>query len=102
MPHELLAQPGASNEKGDFVPSGAELAIQCQIEGENKLIRDSLGREVTSTRVVITGEFVGLTIDGFRYSLPADFAEPRTDLVAIAVDPVSDEDGLLYEIVRFP
>lgn len=102
MPHTLTAQPGTTDAKGGFTPSGASIAIPCQIEGENKLIRDLDGREVTSTRVVYTGEFVGLTIDGYRYDLPVGFPEPRTELVAIAIDPVSDEDGLLYEIVRFP
>ncbi len=102
MPHTLTAQPGFSDAKDNFVPSGAALAIQCQIEGENRLVRDQLGRERTSTRVVYTGEFIGLTIDDFRYSLPVSFAEPRTDLVAIAIDPESDETGLIGEIVRFP
>lgn len=102
MPHTLTAQPGTTDAKGNFTPSGTALAIPCQIEGENVLVRDQNGRDVTSTRVVYTGEFNGLTIDGFRYDLPVGFPEPRTDLVAVIIDPASDEDGLLYEIVRFP
>lgn len=102
MPHELTAQPGVSDAKDNFVPSGDAIVIPCQIEGENLLIRDQLGRDVTSTRVVLTGVFSGLTIDGYRYSLPAEFPEPRTELIAIAIDPESDETGLIGEIVRFP
>jgi hypothetical protein len=102
MPHELSAQPGITDAKGTFTPSGAVVAIPCQIEGENKLIADQLGREVTSTRVVYTGEFIGLTIDDWRFDLPAGFPKPRAELKALAIDPASDEDGLLYEIVRFP
>ena len=90
MPYELTAQPGYSDAKDNFVPSGDALVIPCQIEGENRLVRDQLGRERTSTRVVFTGVFSGLTIDDYRYSLPVEFPEPRTDLIAIAIDPESD------------
>ena len=103
MPHEILAQPGILTGTGGFVESGAVLVIPCQIEGESTLERDNqTGREVVASHTAITGEFNGLTVDGFRYTLPAEFPEPRVDLTALRVDPVSDEDGPLYEIVHFP
>ncbi len=101
-PHELVAQPGFSDAKDNFVPSGAAIAISCQIEGEIKRILDQLGRDVTSTRVVYCMEYNALTIDGYRFSLPPAFAGPTTDLVALVIDPESDETGLIGEIVRFP
>lgn len=102
MPHTLTAQPGATDEKDNFTPSGSALAIPCQIEGDSRLVQDQMGRDVTSRFLVYCGEFNGLTVDGFRYSIPAEFPEPTTELKAISVDPASDEDGTLYEIVRFP
>ncbi len=102
MPHTLTAQPGTTDAKDNFTPSGSALAIPCNIEGESKLVPDQLGRQVTSRFLVYTGQFNSLTIEGFRYSLPVEFPAPRIELKAILVDPVSDEDGTLYEIVRFP
>ena len=103
MPHELLAQPGFLTGTGGFVESGEVLVIPCQIEGESKMVRDNqTGREVVATHIVYTGEFNSLTVDGFRYTLPSEFPEPRIDLRALRVDPVSDEDGPLYEVVSFP
>lgn len=103
MPHELLAQPGYETGSGDFVDSGEVLAIPCQIEGTSDLFRDNRsGREVVASHTAICGEFNSLTVDGFRFTLPDDFPEPRVDLRALKVDPVSDESGPLYEIVIFP
>ena len=103
MPHELRAQPGYLTGTGGFVESGEVLIIPCNIEGESKLVRDNQsGREVVASHTAYCGEFNGLTTDGYRYSIPSDFPEPRTDLVAIRVDPVSDEDGTLYEVVSLP
>ncbi len=103
MPHELLAQPGYLTGTGSFVDSGSVLAIPCQIEGESRLVRDNQsGREVVASHTAYTGEFNGLTVDGYRYTLPSEFPDPRVDLTALRVDPVSDEDGPLYEVVSFP
>lgn len=101
-PHELTAQPGFSDAKDNFVASGEAILIPCQIEGEIVRIPDQLGRDQTSTRVAICVEYNGLTLDGYRFELPSGFAGPRTELVAMAIDPLSDETGLIGEIVRFP
>ena len=101
-PHTLTAQPGVSDAKDNFIPSGAALAIPCQIEGEIKRIPDALGRDVTSTRLVYCLEYNALTMDGYRFSLPPEFSGPTDDLVALSIDPQSDETGLIGEIVRFP
>lgn len=102
-PHELLAQPGYLTGTGGFVPSGAVLQIPCNIEGESTMVRDNrTGREVVASHTAYCLEFNSLTVDGFRFTLPAEFPEPRVDLKAIRVDPASDEEGTLYEIVSFP
>lgn len=102
MPHILLAQPGTTDEYGAFVASGSALAIQCQIEGDSRLVRDASGREVVSSHVAYCGEFNDLSVDGHRYTLPLTFGPPRELIQAIRVDPASDEDGVLYEVVRLP
>ena len=66
------------------------------------MVRDNQGREVVASHTAYCGEFNGLTVDAFRFTLPAEFPEPRVDLVAIRVDPNSDEDGTLFEVVSFP
>ncbi len=101
-PHELLAQPGFLTGTGGFVPSGDVLTIPCNIEGEATLVRDNQAREVVSSYTAFCLEFNSLTVDGFRFTLPAEFPEPRVDLKAIRVDPNSDEEGTLFEVVSFP
>jgi hypothetical protein len=101
-PHILVAQPGYLTGAGDFVASGEVLQITCQIEGESQLVRDNQAREVVSSFNAICLEFNALTVDGFRYAIPSSFPEPTINLVAVRVDPASDEDGALYETVFFP
>jgi hypothetical protein len=101
FPDVLTAQPGSLDAFGGFTPSGAALALDCYIEGGAKLVRDKSGQEVVSSVQAIVASAPGLTVDDYRYTLPARF-DPREDLRAIGVVEVSDEDGALYEEVLFP
>jgi hypothetical protein len=102
MPHTVVVTPGVEDAYGEFVASGAALAIRCQIEGEKVQVRDSLGHEVTASHTIYCGDFSGLTVTLHRYTLPAAFGPPRDLLKAIRVDPVSDESGTLFEVVYLP
>lgn len=102
MPHSLSAQPGFSDAYGAFVDSGAAVAVQCQIEGVGRLVRDTVGREVVSSRTAYCRGAFALTVDGHRYTLPPGFSLPRERLVALRVETLSDEAGILYEVVSFP
>lgn len=104
-PHQLVATPGTTDEVGTFLPSGPALSIPCQIEGESRLVRDPQGREVVSSHTIYCLEFNDLSVDRHRYTLPAGFGPPRENIIAISVDPVSDEDSNLqplYEVVSLP
>lgn len=101
MPDTLVAQPVVSDEFGDWVPSGAALALDCRIEGGVKMVRALDGRETVSTVQAIVGSSPGLTATDFRYTLPSRF-EPNSNLRAINVLKEADEDGPLYEEVVFP
>lgn len=101
FPDTLVATPVNVDMFGDIVPSGEELAIPCYIVGDTRLVRDTTGREVTSSmRVVLAGVY-GVTTHLHRYTLPTRF-NPRTDLQAIAIEMASDEDGAHHETVMFP
>ena len=95
MPDTLLAQPGTLDAFGKFTASGAALSLSCRIEGRQIMTRDSTGREVVSSRQAVMAGVNDLTVDGYRYTLPAPFS-PRDDLVAIGIDRESDEDGPCY------
>lgn len=104
----INAQFGLLNEFGEFTPSGALIsAIPCRIEGEQRLVRDPSGQEITTSVIVIVGGYYGLTTDNHRYFLPARFTpngseSSGTGLRAIYVDKVSDETDLtLYEEIGF-
>lgn len=101
MPDELLAQPVALDAYGDWVASGAELAVPCYVEGNNQLIRDAAGREVVSSVQAYCGGAFGLSAEGYRYTLPARFT-PRENLTAVSVGKVSDENGAHHETVFLP
>lgn len=97
----LTCTPGITDAFGDFTPSGAVLAPSCYINAESKLVRAETGQEVVSSVQAIVQGHNDLTVNLHRYTLPARFS-PRTDLRAIGVVKVSDEDGELYEEVVFP
>lgn len=102
MPDTIEAQPGTPNEYGDFVESGAALALPCHIEGSAKLVRDPLtGREVISSFQAYVGGHNDLTVEGHRYTLPDRFV-PSGALTAIAVEKADDENGPHAEVVILP
>lgn len=92
----LVAQPGSVDGLGAWTASGSALNPVCHIVAlrGGTLIRDAGGNEVVSSYKVIVGAnpTLGLTVDGHRYDLPSRFS-PRTELTALKVDYVSDEDG---------
>jgi hypothetical protein len=101
MPHTVTAQPGALDAFGEWTASGEALSLTCMVEGQTRLVRDSLGREVASTMQVIVGGSNGLTVSGHRYTLPAGYS-PRTDLTAIGVEKLADENGAHHEVILLP
>lgn len=103
-PHELVATPGHNDEYGRFIVASGQSAISvpCQIEGVSRLVRNVRGQEVVSSHFAYCLQFNNLSVDRHRYTLPSTFGPPRENIEAIRVDPVSDEGGLLYEIVALP
>lgn len=102
-PDTLIAQPGAEDETGTFVAAGSALTLtNTRISGKRRMVRDQLGREVVSSVHAIVLELNSLTVEGFRYTLPSNRPEPRTNLKALAVRIVPDENGPHHEVVEFP
>lgn len=104
----ISAQFGTLNEFGEFTPSGALIAaIPCRIEGEQRLVRDPSGQEITTSVIVIVGGYYGLTTDNHRYFLPARFTpngseSSATGIRAIYVDKISSDELLQeYEELGF-
>ena len=83
-----------------FVASGSPVSVACYIDGENMTIRSQVGQEVVS-RVQVLVAAANLTTTGHRYTLPSRFV-PYSNLTAIGVDRVSDEDEVAYERIHFP
>lgn len=102
FPDTISAQPVTLNAYGEFAASGDASALNCYISQKTRLIRDPVsGREVVSSvKVTVAGVF-GLTTSGYRYTLPSRY-DPRLNLEAMAVKPVSDEDGPHHEVLFFP
>lgn len=101
FPDTITCQPGTLDAFGTFTASGSAVTPSCYIEGEIRLVRDLNGQEVVSTLQVIVADTQGLTVDGYRYTLPARFS-PNSNLKAIGVERVSDEDGAHHERLLFP
>lgn len=97
----LTAQPVVCDEYGEFLPSGEALALDCHIDGQSRLVRGMDGREVVSSfRATVPGKH-GLTVEGYRYTLPADWMAP-SGMTAIAISRLSDEEGIQGEVVVLP
>lgn len=101
MPDTLTVQPGHLDAYGAFVPSGAALSPNCRIRGQVRTVRNAQGKEVVSSYQALVDGVYNLTTDQHRYTLPARFS-PRSNLEAVAVQQVSDEDGPCYEVVMLP
>ena len=101
LPDTLIVTPGVVNGFGKFIASGSVESYPCRIEGSNRMVRDSAGREVVSTVQVIVGDAPNLTTNLHRYTLPSRFI-PSGGRVAIAIERESDEDGPCYEVVILP
>lgn len=102
MPHTVVAQPGSLDLRGRFIASGEAINVTCRLRAAQMLVReDASGREIVSTTRFTTSEYIGLTTNGHRYTLPAGFT-PRTEIRAITVDKHADETGLIYEVVHLP
>lgn len=97
----LSVQPGYNNAYGEFIASGAVVAVPCRVEAVNRLYRNSAGREVISTAQAYCGGLFGLTVDQHRYALPSDAVPTGRNRVAVAVHLEHDEEGPSYEVVYF-
>lgn len=101
MVDDLICQPGNTDATGKFTASGSPLTIKCRISGKVKIVRNTIGQEVVSSVQAVTNSFNNLTVNNHRYTLPVRF-NPRLSLKALAIVPVSDENGPCYERVMFP
>lgn len=106
-PDTLVAQPVTTDEWGDWVSSGQALNLRCRISGKTRMVRDPVsGREVVSSLRATVMSTPGLHLDkdnaGFRFTLPSDRPAPRTNLKALDIKHVSDENGPHHEVVIFP
>jgi hypothetical protein len=102
FPDTVIGQPVSKDAFGEFTASGASTSIACKISQKSRLIRDpSNGREVVSSFKVTVAGTPGFNTRDWRYTLPARFS-PRVNLEAMAVKPVSDEDGQHHEVLFFP
>lgn len=101
MPDTLVAVPGAVDAFGEWTASGSTVNVPCRVEGRARLVRDLSGKEVVSSVQVYTGGVYSLTVDGHRYTLPSRFA-PKTEIQALHVELVADEEGPHHEVVMLP
>ena len=101
MPDTISAQPGTIDEFGGFTAVGAPIDIRCYISGKTNLVREIKGKEVKSTIKAILNGVNSLTVEGFRFDLPARF-NPRLQLRAITIDRPTDESGPHHETIFFP
>ena len=100
MPHTVVAQPGAEDHTGAWSASGDPVDLTCRIEGSRELVRNAQGEEVVSSVQLYVGTVAPLlTTDGYRFTLPAARPKPRTDLEAMAIELVDDEDGPHHQVV---
>jgi hypothetical protein len=98
----ITAQPVALDEYGEFVASGAALALACHIDGQTRLVRDNTtGREVVSSFTVTIPGRNNLTVEGFRYTLPDEWMAP-SGMLAISIGRRADEEGIQAEVVMLP
>lgn len=93
---EVIAIPGTTNEYNAFTPSGTLLALPCRIEGEQRLVRDPSGQEITTSVIVIVAGYYHLTTDLHRYLLPARYTPDGSEssgagIRAIYIDKVSSD-----------
>lgn len=103
MFHTLTCQPGTEDFAGDWVPSGTALTPKCHIESASVGVRDPVSGEVllSTVQCYLDGNYF-LRPDLYRFTLPADHPEPRTDLKAMKIDRDTDEGGWHHETVYFP
>ena len=97
----ISAQPGSLDAFGDWIPSGAAIAVSCRISFDSRLVRDGRGREVVSSARATCAGVYDLSVEAHRFTLPASF-EPRDDITAIAVSTISDENGPHHEVIVLP
>lgn len=108
MSDTVSCQPGTLDGFGKFTAVGVALVGTCHISGKNRMIRDNEGNEVVSSLKVIVvdslGAALGLLPDtptlSYRYTLPNRYI-PNSNLTALAVKPVQDENGPHHEVVYF-
>lgn len=108
MSDTLIAQSGTFDGKRKFTSSGdPALSIPGRFERSmRKLVsRAAPGEEVVSSVIFLAGEYNNLSVEGFRYTLPDQYSTGTaagTPIEAMDVEPVSDENGLHHEEIRFP
>lgn len=102
-PYEVTATPIVLSIDGDEVPGIPQVLSNCYIDDESRMVRDNTGTKVVSSMTILVLEYNN-KIDAlaWRFTIPSEFSEPNTDLVAIAVKTISDEDGACYNEVVLP
>jgi len=99
------AQYGVLGDSGVWVASGAAInlkstgGIPCYIEGKAHSVTNAQGEEVAARLKVVTNSLNGLTVKGFRFTLPAAYT-PRLKQEAVMIEIVEDETGPIYEVIH--
>lgn len=102
-PDVLVAQPGTVNHAGKWTAAGDSVSPSCRISGKRRRFLGPGGQEmVSSMQAIVLSTSPVLSVDGYRYDLPARYPAPRTSLRSIFVKLVNDENGLHHQVVMFP
>jgi hypothetical protein len=98
FPDTVTVQKKVTDWQGNESNSGVAFTVPCRIQEAVAMVRDPDGKERASrVRLIVNGVY-GLKTT-YEYTLPARFDPQKME--AIAVEPVSDENGPHHEVVRF-
>jgi hypothetical protein len=98
----VAKRAGSFNLYGEPQAQMSTTFTSCRITCKNRLVRNAQGTETTSTcQVTILDSAADLSARLDRFDLPARFS-PNSNLEAISVDPVTDENGVHHTVVFLP
>lgn len=100
----VSVQAGRTDGAGDWFASGGNQNLPARYEGGPHLVRSGSGQEVTSSLLcIVNGVLSTHDPSKLRFTIPATpFAPQTADIVALHVDPVSDETGVIAAEVYLP
>lgn len=103
MDATIVATPGYTDGAGTWFASGASQPYRCRYEGGPQLVRDQNGQEVVSSVLAIVGGvLVSHDPATMRFDISPRFAPHLTEVIALRIEPVADETGVIAAEVYFP